>query len=189
MITSKQVIKLSEDWFKDVKNGNITASIFVNPGSSDIRDIYKNAVSANRAGHPTIRFIADAKTHKVYVWDAYYAYHDDVATELGYVKPNEYLDEPPFVYDGYGKIVNGKIVGNDTHGTTSNIDSLLNSIETNHYLSDRQIKERIDILSPIFTYNWSFIDRYISGFTKFIQDRQQRFFILLSKLNLNLLVV
>ena len=175
MITSRHIMKIGEQWFSDVKNGNITASVYVNPGSSDIREIYKVAASSNKPGQPAIRFIADAKSKKVYVWDAYYAYHDDVSNLLGYNKPNEYLDEPPFVYDGYGKIVNGAIIGNDKHGTTQNIDLILSSLNNNRYLSDRQVKERIDILRPIFSYDWSFIDKYISGFSQLIQKRKQDF--------------
>lgn len=176
MITANQIVKLSEEWFCNVKNGNISASVFVNPGSSDIMEIYKTAVSSNRPGLPSIRFIADSKSQKVYVWDAYYAYHDDVAKVLGFSRPNEYLDEPSFVYDGYGVISQGKLVGNDKHGTTSNIDMLLGSLGTNRkYFSDRQIKERLDILRTVLSRNWSFIDKYIPGFNKIIEKRKHDF--------------
>jgi hypothetical protein len=178
MITSKRIIQLVEEWFRDVKNGNISASVYVNPGSSDIRELYKRAELANRAGFPAIRFIADSRSpQKVYVWDAYYAYHDDVSKVLGFSRPNEHLDEPPFVYDGYGKIVSGKLVGNDTYATTLNIDKLLDSLESNNgrHFSDKQIKDRIDILRTIFSCNWMFIDRYIPGFSKIIEKRKQKF--------------
>jgi hypothetical protein len=177
MITSKKILKISEEWFRSVKNGNITANVYINPGSSDITELYKSAALANRPGNPPVRFIADSKTQKVYVWDAYYAYHDDVAKILGFSRPNEYLDEPPFVYDGYGKISQGKLIGNDEHGTTSNLDSLLGSLEGNdiRYFSDRQIKSRIDILRTVFSYNWTFIDKYLTGFSKFIEKRKHRF--------------
>jgi hypothetical protein len=178
MITSKQIIKISEEWFCNVKNGNISASVYVNPGSSDIKELYKRAELANRAGSPAIRFIADSRSpQKVYVWDAYYAYHNDVSKVLGFSRPNEHLDEPPFVYDGYGKISSGKLIGNDTFATTLNIDNLLNSLEVDNsrHLSNKQIKDRIDILRSIFSCNWTFIDRYIPGFNKIIEKRKQKF--------------
>jgi hypothetical protein len=41
VITSKQIINISEEWDRTVKNGSLTADVYLNPTSTDLKEIYK----------------------------------------------------------------------------------------------------------------------------------------------------
>jgi len=69
MITSNQINKVLEDWDRSVKNGSLSAEVYTNPTSSDLGEL--NA-SIDKSLNPKkeVRFIADSKAQKVYVWDS-----------------------------------------------------------------------------------------------------------------------
>ena len=87
MITSKQIIRLSEEWLKAVEANVNFVDIYENPTSSDFKEIFKNRK------HNLLRFIADNKSKKIYAWDAYIGIHYDVAYELGYISRWENKDK------------------------------------------------------------------------------------------------
>ena len=70
MITSKQILNLSESYVgtKNIRNNDIV--VYVNPTLSDYAKL-------NRT-NPAIRFIIDSKNKKVYAWNGYLATHGDI---------------------------------------------------------------------------------------------------------------
>lgn len=79
MITSRQMTILLEQWLQSVPSpfkANTIVDIYVNPTSSDIMELRKARIN-------TLRFIADSKIKKLYVWDGSSLLHGQVAKSLG----------------------------------------------------------------------------------------------------------
>jgi hypothetical protein len=173
VITSKQIINISEEWDRTVKNGSLTADVYLNPTSTDLKEIYKKMASNNPKKE--IRFIADAKDKKVYVWDASLAPHSYVSHSLGF-DTSKWLDEPPFVFDGFGYLKNGYINPTFTHGTAKNISDLRLS-EFTKSRTPSYHNSMIKEVEDFYNCNWSFIDKYIPNCSSFI-DRKKREFLI-----------
>ena len=177
MITSKQIINLCEEWSKSTIAGGERVDIYENPGSSDITKIIKLIKHKEKL----IRFIADAKSpQKVYVWDSSLAVHSEIFSVLGY-HFNDWMNLPN-VLVGYGHITSGKIILGDEFGS---IESLLGAVSA---LCDfkspqpswkkkygKEISNVKKYLFALFEYNWSFLDKHISGSGPFIEKEKQEF--------------
>jgi hypothetical protein len=182
MITSKQIITLSEEWETSFTYGNHLIDIFVNPTSSDIKELFsKLDVKINPKKE--IRFIANAKTKKVYIWDASLVHHAEVSHKLGFSHPGEYdgliTSEPPYIFDGFGYLSSGKIVGQNENGSISDIKIALNAKLISKGKKSKQnywfIEEWISRFNAIFYWDWSFIDRYVPGFSRNILTLKEQF--------------
>lgn len=189
MITSNQIIKLSEDWFKSVRGyKNESVSIFVNPDSSDLKELAMS-VKESRFNN-LIRFVADAKNQKVYVADGGLLIHGNITSGMGYPTrvAAEKLSNMCF---GYGTLSNGKITfinrDNDEFKFASRFRSLT---VASKFISlskkSNQVTKMIDVyfkdllqsynwINNFFTYNWSFVDRYLSGFSSYINQEKLKF--------------
>ena len=100
MITSKHILEISEKWSKTVKVWNARVPVYENPGSSDYLELHKDAKKDKRTlGY--MRFVANSKDQKVYIWDDYLATHADVIKTLGISSKN------PWVLTGYIEIKGG----------------------------------------------------------------------------------
>ena len=84
MITSKQIIQISEQWIKtDISDfTDREFDIFINPTSSDFLDMIKTAKEGQRSFNG-IRFVADNKSKKVYAADASITTHYDIEKAMG----------------------------------------------------------------------------------------------------------
>ena len=178
MITSKQILNLSEDWFKRVKWNNVNVNIYVNPTSSDIVDLYKSIKDKDKQ----IRFIVNAKAQKIYVWDALAMIHESVYPELGLSFLPGSVPKPYTMF-GYGYISGGKIVAYTSDNFPGTLKRLVDGpvMIDNKRLLDSSIryviKHEIDYLSEKFDYSWAFVDRFISGgLGQYIETQKRRFF-------------
>jgi hypothetical protein len=61
---------INEEYFMRVKNSNNSVEVFLNPSRKEFKEIAANINS--------VRFIANKKTKKVYVWNTYEAIHSDM---------------------------------------------------------------------------------------------------------------
>lgn len=104
MLTSRQILILLEDYVTSgvcysIKRPGNTAElkfpIYVNPGSSDLRELEKSARLDNRI-LKELRFIADANHKKFYVCDAYLGLHEKMLSALSF-------------YDSGGDIIGGTV--------------------------------------------------------------------------------
>lgn len=181
MITSKQILKVSEDWVDNIKGYDTQIPLYVNPGSTDKKKMFQ----AYKISDHFVRFIADGKQQKVYVWDGTQAIHYHAMRTLGlgdYSRVYEY----PNILMGYAHLQNGNIIFDAKNKEP--VDHLIKSVQSlNSYLlwgfSDKETKQRFgnDIklnynwISNFFRYNWSFLDKYISGLGTHINNEKSKF--------------
>ena len=149
MITSKQIITISEDLFKAVKVNNSEVLVYKNPGSSDIVKIYSSAGAIKE-----FRFIADTSIQPVFVWEAYLSVHRGVIEKLGYTN----FKNKPYLAWGFGDIASGKLLVRDW--------------DYDRYDFSPQ---NIDFMRKIFSYDWKWLDRYIVNWTKFLSERKYEY--------------
>lgn len=180
MITSKQINNLLEDWDRSIKYGKLSIDIFTNPNSSDLKELYSRLSKDNP--RKEIRFIANAKDKKVYVWDAALVHHDAVSQQLGFTSggPSRGLiNHPSYALDGFGIISGGKILGEDNNGTISDLKTSLQ-----YNLIDKGKKSKLDYWSyeewesrikEVFNWNWSFIDSFVSGYNQYLNKIKSDF--------------
>jgi len=146
MITSNQINKLLEEYFKTVSGLMMPTPIFVNPSSTDFKELYQNNKSHEA------RFILDNKAKKAYIWDANSALHGMVAREVGiYSQFNK--NYPEDILSGYGVIRNGKV-----YMTNSDTLEIIMSGPGPH---DKEY------LSGLVKINWSWASRYVDS-TEFL---------------------
>ena len=156
MITSKQIINLSDEFVSDVKGypGTYTG-VFVNPTSTDFKELFKNVKSSS------VRFIADNNNKKVYVWDSDLAVHNRMADELDiYNRYYKQTDMSDIFLSGVGNLSGGKIVIRDS----DIIGSYLKVLMSGNSLEKKHIKLYLIALTEI---NWSWLFRYID-YSKFL---------------------
>lgn len=124
--------------FKDLFIDSST-EIYVNPSMRDLKEL-KNSV----------RFIADAKTKRVYVWNAMDLFHKSAwerLKEKGHGKGGEY-DRTNHVVAGEGRKKGRKIVVDP---------GMMIFIRGN------------------FQYDWSFAEKYIEGFLDKMEEERSGF--------------
>jgi hypothetical protein len=173
MITSKQIIKLCEDWYKSTMVYGHQVDIYENPGSSDLVKLSKNINNPKKR----VRFIANAESPQtVYVADALQILHTDMLTTLG-IK-NRHTTPPPNLAVGEGIIIGGKIVlieelkvAENLYGGIERLSNLVSHL----LLSGKDVDKEKNWLSEVFKYNWSFLDKYISGTEQVINHEKQIF--------------
>lgn len=171
MITSRYIINLSENWSTSFsKNGTNTINVFVNPGSSDVLELVKGA----RGKDIPIRYVADAMSpQKVYVWDASAVIHYDAVPYINSSYDRSGSDS--YIIFGYGYTRSGKIISFTENLSTVAlfVDQLTssNSRDSSIILMENNISR----LRKMFQYNWSFLDTYISGMSRFINEQKTKF--------------
>lgn len=165
MITSSQILKLYEDWEKTISYGNKPINIFVNPTSSDLIKLTKSISDSPKE----VRFIADAKTQKVYVWDASLAIHNNVRPQLGF--SHEILDTSNII-DGTVGLSNGKL--NMIEDNLNDIPILINLLKQKS-VSDSKLVSIKNYLIKIFETKWNWVGKYIFGFEDYISRQRDNY--------------
>lgn len=99
MITSSQVIKLFEDWFNSAKVFGHPVDIYVNPHSSDFKELVKSIKDQRK----DIRWVVNLRPpSKIYVANALLLTHEDMLKVINRQSSDR-------IILGYGQIVNNKI--------------------------------------------------------------------------------
>jgi hypothetical protein len=125
-----------------------TTPLFVNPDSNELRELGND-----------IRFIADSRREKVYVWNAYKELHCFMAEFL-------YGDDetPPHMFWGTAEREGGKYIIKDSHVVASHIANI------GPYNLD---KSRETWIQNFFFEDWQWLKRYfkIDDYFKIIKDK------------------
>jgi hypothetical protein len=182
MITSKQIIKISEEWYKTLKNPRRgeDVPVYENPSSSDITKL----ISASKNRNIEVRFLADANKKTVYAWNANLAIHNDIRLQMGYPKTSSHTDlkDVPYLFEGHSSISGGRLVGTDegsleTLDTISQNLSFYNSLTQADYIRGNtgQLQTYIDVLKGFSRCDWSFINKYVSNIVPELDKIKSKF--------------
>jgi hypothetical protein len=160
MITAKQIIKFHEEYFgtKNVSGRDVV--IYKNPTLSDLTQIKSREV----------RFIANNKTHEVFIWDANLAIHMNIwqtVTSVSLMTSDHY----PNYLSGIAQISGGslKITGWDMFKDFSKV-----------FPSNRKtMPVSVQYFTTVFSYNWSWLDKYFKNGSTFIDACKIQFYGLL----------
>lgn len=178
MVTSKYILNIIEQWDRLLKTGSsISTNIYSNPDKSDLKEINSNfQLSLN--SQKEIRFIADARSQKVYVWDSSLAVHADVSKSLGFGRAGA-MSEPYYVFDGFGNLFSGKIIGQPGHGTVREILALLKALtpkSNNRFTKLEAESFSKQLEARLVKTNWTFVEKYVIGVNKIIEDLKNQYF-------------
>ena len=152
MITSKQIIKLSEEYVAYMGTSWSITPIYKNPTVAEVSELYKNSKSKD------VRFILDNNTKTVYMWDANTIFHTHVADNLHL---NIGL---PFSFSGLlpgtGPLKAGKSIMESSDLLVGVIDDASKHKTPDNY--------NYKLLQLIIKINWSWANRYVDCI-KFIE--------------------
>ena len=111
MITSRQIIYISEQWVKTDISHFVSGEfdLYINPTSSDFLDIIKTAKKDFNRTFLGVRFVANNNLKKVYVADSSLALHKDIERAAGI--PTGVCDGNQL--EGLAKVFGGKAVIED----------------------------------------------------------------------------
>ncbi len=162
MITSKQVLILSERYLRAKTFPTGYATIFVNPSQSDLVDLKK----CSKPGPLIVRFVADARgSGEVFIWEFSTALHYEVRAELGM----------PFDYFKDSKILNGQAEMQGGRLVFSNRDDtfLPNALRISKKGKEGQYCR--DFLKNLKASDFSWLERYVNGSTSYINKCKSEF--------------
>lgn len=148
MITSKQIIFLLESYYDSVNSGGRNIQIFVNPTPDDYKELNAKKV----------RFIADAKNKKIYVWNAYFAIHNAIAYKIG-LEPRMEVD----LFSGESDYYSNKLYMKESSRVRNYVKNRNDSSKEQKYLTN------------FFSQNWSWLDKYVDGAVQYVNDNKQKF--------------
>jgi hypothetical protein len=151
VITSKQIITLIESYYDSVNSGGRNIQVFVNPTPDDYKELNAKKV----------RFIADAKNKKIYVWNAYFAIHNAIAYKIG-LESRMDVD----LFSGESDYYSNKLYMRDS-------SRLRNYVKNFRQGNERQIEHQY--LLTFFGQDWSWIDKYVDGAVQYMKDNKQKF--------------
>lgn len=163
MITSNQIIKISEDWFGSIKAnlGSSIVDIYSNPGSGDYREMSK-------AGIKNIRFLAVDNIKTIYVWDSIKAIHKEVANFLGGNIASSYNNDQKGILASNASLSGGK--PNYIHADT--ISFALEELRQTRPRADI-VKSDAKLMKNIFKFNWKWVDSYVTGTSSNISESKR----------------
>ena len=159
MITSKQIIEISEEYNTRKNISGKDVVVYKNPTVDDLKEIQKLSVLQDM---PEVRFVINRNDKGVYIWDSYLANHDQVYGVL-------HLDW--FHRDTDLNILFGHayIKGNRLVPSSSDLRGMFYYVISWIY-SKKDFEQNSKRLETFFGYDWSFADRYILGFNSYLKQ-------------------
>jgi hypothetical protein len=163
VITSSKIINLIETYVSSKNISNHNVEVYVNPTFDElvtIKNYYKDVL--DRGEKIIYRYLADAKKQKIFVAAAYDAIHRDIRQMTGY--PIDAFTTP-YLLNGEAELKGRKLVPSWPYSNTQTAA-----------LSDyKHYKEEGAFLKVAIEYNWSWLDNYISGVSKDLNQVKREF--------------
>jgi hypothetical protein len=147
MITSKQIIQLSEKYYNSFNISGKDVVLDLNPTLDDYKKLKFN----------DLRFIADSKTKNVVVWNGLLAIHLDVAKKYGVSFNSLYS----------GQYLCGLAYFPGKSLPMIHCDANASSII---YGDKNKLKERVSYLTNLFSHDWSWVDKFIIGTGTYMKE-------------------
>lgn len=159
MITSKQILQMSEEYLTSKRIGNNLVEVYVNPTSSDYQHLY--SINSSHG----LRFTADIDTKKFYVWDGFTMMHGEAADLIGiYSKYQAFYKRDSirgFVFGnnlfmGYGTVNNNKLTLIHLSDILETSLSVLPQPASEHFFDGTR-----EYFKDILSSRWNWISKYI----------------------------
>lgn len=169
MISSKFILQRLESFSKSGKVFGRSVDIFENPTSSDLKELSRQSKDFQRS-LLEVRYIADAKKQKVFVFDAELAIHADVRTILDYSTEHY---KTSFLLNGEAKFQNGKLYTLPQRNLISK-----------SFFYFQNYPSQVDklYLEEVLKYDWSWLEKYVIGIDSEIKTIKKTFGILVKKI-------
>lgn len=153
MITSNQIIKLSEEWLSSISTFRGHTDLYKNPGSSDFLELNRNQVKL-------VRFIADSRSNNVYVANASTSIHYDIVSSVGGSVVSDFNHVEPTLLQGLASVSGSTAIVTESDLIEYYMEKmkklLLQTIpDTEEYI---KVKHYLD---TVLNTNWSWLNRYI----------------------------
>jgi hypothetical protein len=160
VITSKQIICLSEEYVAlGIMFGKATP-IYKNPSRSDFLEILR-AAREEKHKVEEIRFVADTNSKTVYVADGYNIGHPEILKAVG-LPSNRFAN--PQIQLGSASLNNGKAT---VWSTRMESDYFYNKVKGD--------VELMNYYKKTYNYDWSWVDKYVSGFSNELKKGKDLF--------------
>ena len=158
MITSNQITVLLEKYLDSENVAGRLVTIFENPSSDEFKELKDQ--SKTSSDKTLLRFIANFKTKKVYVWDAYLANHNDIRLALRF---HQDIEITPFIINGFLEIVDSGV-------------SMCSWEDFESYMvyGKKRSKTFNYYFNTIFSYDWKWLDQYAKC-SEFIKSKEVEF--------------
>ena len=155
MITSKQITILSEEYLTVSKNmQGVPIEVYVNPTNQDFLDLSK-AASKEKRSLDAVRFIADDRSKKVYMVDAYLVNHDGFRKILGLSADYKNTFQ---LFDGIAGITNNRVTEVAWDKYSIFVKNASGYQGHGDFVTCRWFDNTLKI-------NWSWVDKYFPGFS------------------------
>ena len=159
-----QRIRLSEEYWGAKNVSGTYTIIYDNPTASDLKDLNLTMNTGN--SRRVVRFIANAKDKKVYVWDAWNAHHTQMRPVLGF-NSNSLSDYR--LMDGYAILTSSNKL---TIDDWSDFDT---EWMTTNRSNPKWSNDIVPFLKSFLSGSWSWLDRYVAGSSSFLNSCKQKF--------------
>ena len=144
MVTSNQIIKVIESYFKSRKFGNRFVEIYVNPPKSEMLKL--TSESSKKSSTREIRFVINPEKKQIYVCDGYIGLHPDMRRMLDLTEDDLYIIYGNAFWNGQDFIVSVK-------DCASEVYRLQRPMELQKFLS----------------FDWSWVDKYVKGLDGYLR--------------------
>jgi hypothetical protein len=152
MITSKQIIKISEDYLKGQRFGSNYVEVYVNPTKSEL--LLLSEPSKKNAGEREIRFVINPDERKIYVCDAYLGLHPYLRKMLNLNDDNDMC------------IIYGEAKYNGSNFTPINLYSAMFSMSR---IVSKVPQYRNDV-ERFFKFDWTWTTQYVTGIENYVKS-------------------
>jgi hypothetical protein len=139
LITSKQIINLSEEWVQHITTRWGVGDIYRNPSSSDYRELYSHYTSH------AVRFMAYYPSKECYVWDINLEIHYNVAKLVGL--STQFNASYNFnLLSGYASLQGGKF--------------FMTGIDVSDIFTNKSDANKV-FVKQLLSKDWSWLKKYI----------------------------
>lgn len=168
MISSKFILQQLESFSKTGRVFGRLVDVFENPTSSDLKELSKQAKDF-QLNLTEVRYIADARKQKVFVFNSELAIHADIRMILGYSTEHY---KTPHLLNGEARFQRGKL------SALSQRDLISKSF---WYFSNHPSQVDKFYLEESLNYDWSWLEKYVVGIDSGIKIIKKKFGILVKK--------
>jgi hypothetical protein len=150
VIKAIHISLIVEEYFSSKKVPGGYLEIFENPTQSEVKEITKK--HQEKRGIGEVRFTADAKLKKVYVWDSWVATHQEARNVIGIKDPPE---DTPYLLNGTA------YVEDNNKPKMMTWDDFNFNINAVPFKNTKPGNVAYEFLNSVFSYKWDWLEKYV----------------------------